>query len=49
MIAGGTSKSDIVLYLFDITVLFCSNPHQFLLAWDLQKNIWPEGSLSKNY
>jgi len=39
MIAGSTSKSDIVLYLSDITALFCSNPHQFLLACDLQKNI----------
>jgi hypothetical protein len=39
MIASGASKSDVVLYLFDITTLFCSNPHQFLLACDLQENI----------
>jgi hypothetical protein len=39
MIASGTSKSDIVLYLFDITTLSFSNPHQFLLACDLQENI----------
>ena len=39
MIAGGTSKIDIVLYLYDITTLFYSNPYQFLLACDLQKNI----------
>ena len=39
MIASDTSKSDVVLYLFDITTLFCSNPHQFLLACDLQEDI----------
>jgi len=39
MIASGASKSDILLYLIDITSLFCSNPHQFLLAYDLRENI----------
>jgi hypothetical protein len=39
MIATGASKSDVLLYLIDITSLFYSNPDQFLLACDLQENI----------